>query len=243
MNTPLGYGIPCGVQIWLIWLDREPLQTDELVRWLSADETARSERFRFPEDRKRFVVCRAALRSILGARLDISPADVRFDYGEYGKPSLSGNTGESGLHFNVAHSRGLGCIAVASGRNVGVDVEAVRQLNDLDSLIRKTLARSEQRHIAGLPASDRLSAFFRYWTMKEALLKVVGVGLQWPLRDIELDLGIAGRIAGLPANLTAGGRLLIQELDLGDDHCGALATESDELPQIEYRIWRSGVLE
>jgi len=238
-NTHLYNGESCGVQVWLIRLDRESPQANQLVRWLSADEKARSERFRFPEDRERFVVCRAALRSILGARLGISPADICFDYGEYGRPTLRETTGHSGLYFNVAHCRGLGCVAVAAGHNVGVDVEAVRRLNDLDLMIRKTLAPSEQRHMAGLPAGDRLRTFFRYWTLKEALLKVIGVGLQWPLREIELDLSTRGRIARLPANLPARGRLLIQELDLDGDYCGALATESTDPPQIEYKIWPS----
>lgn len=238
-NTPLDNGAFCGVQIWLIWLDRESPQTNQLVRWLSADEQARSERFRFPKDRERFVICRAALRSILGARLGVSPADICFDYGEYGRPTLRGKTGDSGPYFNVAHCRGLGCIAVTSGHDVGVDVEAVRGLNDLDLMIRKTLAPSEQRHMAGLPADDRLRTFFRYWTLKEALLKVVGVGLQWPLREIELDLSIEERIVRLPDNLPTGGRLLLRELDLEGDYCGALATEATEPPQIEYKNWPS----
>ena len=238
-TTPLDNGALCGVEIWLIWLDRESPRTNQLVRWLSADEKARSERFRFPKDRDRFVVCRAALRDILGARLGVSPAEICFDYGEYGRPTLRGNTGDSGPHFNVAHCRGLGCVAVARDRNVGVDVEAVRRLNDLDLMIRKTLAPSEQRHIAGLPASDRLRTYFRYWTLKEALLKVVGVGLQCPLREIELDLSIKERIVRLPDNLPTGGRILLQELELDGDYCGALATESAESPQIEYKIWPS----
>jgi 4'-phosphopantetheinyl transferase len=184
------------------------------------------------------VVCRAALRSILGARLGVSPADVRFDYGEYGRPSLRGME-RSGPYFNVSHSRDVGCIAVASGYDVGIDVEAVRQLNALDQMIHRTLAPTEQRQIAALPASDRMRTFFRYWTLKEALLKVVGVGLQRPLREIEIDLGIKGRIVSTPADIPVRGRYLLQELDLGNDYCGALAVESVELPQIEYRDWPS----
>ncbi len=239
-TPPLDYGSPSGVQIWLIRLDRESPQTNRLSQWLSSDERERSDRFRFARDRCRFVVCRAALRSILGERLGVSPADVRFDYGEFGRPSLTRGMDRSGPYFNVSHCRDLGCIAVASSCDVGVDVEAVRQLKDLERMTRKTLAASEQRYIAAIPASDRLRTFFRYWTLKEALLKVVGVGLQWPLRDIETDLEIEGRIVSIPARIPTTARFLLQELDLGDDYCGALATQSAELPQIEYRSWPSG---
>lgn len=239
-TPPLDYGSPSGVQIWLIRLGRESAQTNRLSRWLSSDERERADRFRFPRDRCRFVVCRAALRSILGECLGVSPADVRFDYGEYGRPSLAGGVDRSGPYFNVSHCRDLGCIAVASRCDVGVDIEAVRPLKDLERMARRTLAASEHRHFAAIPASDRLRTFFRYWTLKEALLKVVGVGLQWPLRDIETDLGIEGRIASMPARIPANARFLLQELDLGNDYCGALATQSAELPQIDYRSWPSG---
>jgi 4'-phosphopantetheinyl transferase len=144
---------------------------------------------------------------------------------------------QSGPYFNVSHSGNVGCIAVASGYDIGIDVEAVRQLNDLDQMIRRTLAATEQRQIAALPASDRMRTFYRYWTLKEALLKVVGVGLQQPLREIEIDLGVKGRIVSMPADIHARGRYVLQELDLGNDYCGALAVKSLELPQIEFRDW------
>lgn len=237
---PLDIGLRNGVQVWLIRLDRESPQANRLVRWLSEDERERSERFRFPRDRHRFVVCRAALRTILGACLGGTPGEVCFDYSEYGRPRLTRDKERNGPYFNVSHSHNLGCIAVASGFDVGVDVEAVRHLHDLDQMIRKTLVATEKRHFAALPASDRLRTFFRYWTLKESLLKVLGVGLQWPLSGIEIDLGSKGRIASMPAKIPARGQFLLQELDLGNDYCGALATESAELPHIEYRNWTSG---
>jgi len=212
---------------------------DQLSQWLSDDETERGERFRFPKDRCRFVVCRAALRSILGARLGVSPADIRFDYSKYGRPSLAEQTERSGTYFNVSHSRNLGCIAVAAGCGVGIDVEAIRELSDLDSMIRRTLAETERRDITALPAGDRLRMFFRYWTLKESLLKVVGVGLQWPLREIEIDLGSDGRIVSMPARITDHRQFQLRELDLGKEYCGALAMESAELPRIEYRDWQA----
>lgn len=239
-NLPPEHGSPSDVQVWIIRLDRESPQANRLVKWLSGDEIERSERFRFSRDRDRFIVCRAALRNILGAHLGVAPSGVRFDYGEYGRPYLSAEASRSGPYFNVSHSRDLGCIAVATRFDVGIDVEAVRHLNDLDQMIRRTLSATEQRHIAALPASDHRRTFFRYWTLKEALLKVLGVGLQWPLHEIEVDLGVEGRIVSMPAKIAPRSRILLQELDLGSDYCGALATESTELPQVEYRIWVSG---
>ncbi len=238
-NFPPEHRSPSGVQVWSIRLDRESPLANQLVKWLSDDEIERSERFRFSRDRDRFIVCRAALRNILGIRIGIAPNGVRFDYGEYGRPYLTAEGARSGPYFNVSHCRDLGCIAMGGRFDVGIDIEAVRQLNDLDQMTRRTLSAAEQRHFATIPLSDRLRTFFRYWTLKEALLKVLGVGLQWPLREIEVDLGLEGRIMNMPAKIPARGRILLQELDLGNEYCGALATESPELPQIEYRNWEA----
>lgn len=235
--TSLELGPPSGVQIWIIRLDLESRQTDQFVPWLSSDEVARSERFIRPRDRNRYVTCRAALRGLIAARLDVSPDEVSFDYGEYGKPKLSESMRGDGLTFNVAHSQDLGCIAVGRGEEVGVDVEAIRPLSNLDSMIEKTLTRTERQYVLDLPENERLRTFFRHWTLKEAFVKAIGMGLQCPLREIEIDLCRPGRIGRLPSRAPADQRFYLHELDLGHDYCGAVATESVEAPRIDRWSW------
>jgi len=236
-TTSLELGPPGGVQIWIIRLDLESRQTNQFVPWLSSDEVARSERFLRPEDRNRYVICRAALRGVIAAHLGVPPGEVSFDYGEYGKPKLSGSMGCDGLNFNVAHSRDLGCIAVGWGDDVGIDVEAIRSLNNLDVMIEKTLTSTERQYVLGVPENERLRMFFRHWTLKEAVVKAIGMGLQCPLREIELDLCEPGRIVRLPSLVPTDRRFYLHELDLGQDYCGAVATGSVEAPHIDYWRW------
>ncbi len=46
--------------------------------------------------------------------------------GPNGKPVLSRKTDSLGLCFNLSHSHGLAMLAVALGREVGIDVERIR---------------------------------------------------------------------------------------------------------------------
>jgi len=225
------------VQIWIIRLDLESQQTNRLVPQLSSDEVARSERFLLPRDRNRFLICRAALRGLIAAHLGVPPGKVSFDYGEYGKPKLDGSMDCDGLSFNVAHSGDLGCIAVGWDGDVGVDIEAIRPVNNLDVMLDKTLTATEKQYVLDVPESERLRSFFRHWTLKEALVKAVGVGLQCPLREIELDLCEPSRIVRLPPRVAGDRRFYLHELDLGQDYCGAVATESVEPPRIECCPW------
>jgi 4'-phosphopantetheinyl transferase len=236
-TTPLESGPLDGVRIWTIRLDLESQQTNRLVSWLSSDELARSERFLRPVDRKRFAICRAALRGLLAAHLGVPPGEVSFDYGEYGKPMLGESMGCDGPSFNVAHSGNVGCIAVGWGGDVGVDVEAIRPLSNLDLMMDKTLTASEKQYVFGVSENERLRSFFRHWTLKEALVKAVGMGLQCPLREIELELCESSQIVRLPSRVPADRRFYLHELDLGQDYCGAAATESAEAPRIEEWLW------
>lgn len=114
------------IHVWHADLARSD---EERVRWeanLSPDEKERADRFHFVKDRNRFVVARGLLRELLGRYLRQAPASLEFSYGEYGKPSLSGENASSGLCFNLSHSSDLAVYAVARERNLGIDVERIR---------------------------------------------------------------------------------------------------------------------
>ena len=116
------------VHVWRIALDCG--DGDSLRSGLSSDELARAARFHFERDRTRFSVARAALREILAHYLGASPDEIAFVYGGHGKPALAPPHGD--LRFNLSHSHDVALCAVARGREVGVDVERIRELDDLE---------------------------------------------------------------------------------------------------------------
>lgn len=169
------------VHVWRSSLD---LPSDiELANLLSSDEQSRADRFRFAQHRQRFIAGRGILRSLLGRYLHIEPAQLEFIYSEKGKPSLANQR----LQFNVAHSQGLALYAIALDRPVGVDLEQMRAIADLDALAQRFFSPKEHAAIAVLSTSQKSQAFFRYWACKEAYLKATGDGLA-KLQELEISL-------------------------------------------------------
>jgi 4'-phosphopantetheinyl transferase len=149
-------------------LEREPRS------WLSAPERERAEAFRADLDRSRFVRRTAFLRGLLGELLDLDPPALRFEVGGHGKPRLD-PAQAAGLRFNLSHRSGEVLVAV-SAREVGIDVEEIRELDDLERIAARVLHPTELAAYRGLSTEERLPAFFRAWTRKEAALKALGTG-------------------------------------------------------------------
>lgn len=171
------------IQIWRVALERRAPEVTALEQCLAADEEARADRFRFARDRRRYVVTRGVLRTLLGRILDVAPAEIRLQYGPEGKPSLSPahGSGAEALQFNVAHSREVALLALAWETALGVDVEYRRELRDAEQIARRFFSAQEVTSLLATPAEQRRSAFFRIWTRKEAFIKATGKGLSQPL--------------------------------------------------------------
>jgi 4'-phosphopantetheinyl transferase len=174
------------LHVWTIALDVSP-PTEHPEEWLSAEERARASRYRFEADRRRFVAARTALRAILARYLCVPPASVIFTTGSWGKPMLDGARHGTTLRFNLSHSHELALVVVAHDRDVGVDVERVRMLPELDGIVARAFSADERMTLERLPPERRLHAFFKSWTAKEAYLKACGQGLRREPRHIEVQ--------------------------------------------------------
>src|SRR6184192_671852 len=166
------------------------------ARLLSDLERARVGRFAFEPDRNRFIVARALLRQLLAARLGVRPEAVELASGARGKPALAGRFATSDLRFNVSHCKDVAVYALSSGREVGVDVEAVRTLPDADDVAARWFSPREYATYRALEPGDRALGFFQCWTRKEAFIKALGEGLYHPLDrfDVSFAPGQPARI-------------------------------------------------
>jgi 4'-phosphopantetheinyl transferase len=191
---------------------------------LSDDERQRAARFRFERDRRRFAAARASLREILGGYLGEPPERLRFGQGAHGKPVLAWPAA-SGVCFNVSHSDALALCAVSRGREVGVDVEALRPLPDADALAERFFSAAELAELRRLPDARRLQAFFCCWTRKEAYLKAIGCGLLQPLDAFDVSVApedLDCRLS-VPAQPAEAARWLLLSLDAGPGYAAAVA--------------------
>jgi 4'-phosphopantetheinyl transferase len=184
------------VQVVSVPLTAAPEAVAELARCLTDEERVRASRFAFERDRRRFVVARAWLRRLLGSRLGVAPDAIEITYRPLGKPVLSQRFADSRLHFNVSHSEDVAIYAFSCGGEVGVDVEAVRAMEDADAIAARFFSAGENRAYRALDPRDRPLGFFNCWTRKEAFIKALGDGLYHPLDsfDVSLAPGESARI-------------------------------------------------
>jgi 4'-phosphopantetheinyl transferase len=170
------------LHIWRAALNASP---DELAYYeslLSPDEHARAERFHFLNDRQRYITGRGILRMLAGFYLDLEPADIFFEYGLYGKPTLQ----QHALQFNLSHSIDQAIYIFGWDSPLGIDMEQIRWLEGADDLAARYFSKSEIAWLRSLNGGAKLQAFFRLWTCKEAFLKAHGSGLNISLDQVEV---------------------------------------------------------
>jgi 4'-phosphopantetheinyl transferase len=237
---PRGFPAPPiakAVHLWVVPVADPPAPRGTLWSFLSEEERCRAARFRFPADRDRALVARGVSRLLLASYLSIPPAAVEFAFGAQGKPALARSPG--GIEFNVSHSGDWVLIGIGNECAIGVDVERIRPLVDLDSLIRQFLAPGEACSIHALPQEQRLEAFFRCWTRKEAYVKALGSGLSTPLDRFEVSTDQSAALLSVngTARGTEGWSLWSGSLD--DDHLMAAAVDQPDFA-VTCRVWRGG---
>lgn len=173
-------------------LHTEPDAIRASAALLSVEERRRADRFLFARDRNRFIAARATLRQLLGARLDADPAALELSYAKHGKPSVA----DSDLRFNMSRCDDLAVYAFAVGREIGVDVEAIRFVCDADDIVARFFSRYENDEYRHLDPHQKLEGFFNCWTRKEAFVKAAGEGLSRSLDqfDVTLTPGTPARI-------------------------------------------------
>lgn len=193
LSAPRAAGAPAGpdvnaTEIVVRRLDLAPEVVCALEGCLSGVERDRGNRFVFDRDRRRFIVARAQLRQLLGARLDVHPEAVELVYGTRGKPALARRFADSGLCFNVSHSDDVAVYAFSRDREVGIDVESVRVIHDADDIAARFFSRRENEVYRALDPRDKPLGFFSCWTRKEAFIKALGDGLYYPLDRFDVSL-------------------------------------------------------
>jgi 4'-phosphopantetheinyl transferase len=163
----------------------------------------------------------------LGRYLGLKPGQLRFCYGPHGKPSLAPPLEEEALRFNVSHSQGLALFAVARGRELGVDLEYVRPIAEVEQIVARFFSERESKAFSALPAGRRLEAFFNCWTRKEAYVKARGGGLALSLKqfDVSLAPGEAAALSCTGDDAQEVARWSLWALEPGPGYVAALAVE------------------
>jgi 4'-phosphopantetheinyl transferase len=212
----VGVAADPSIAVRTIHLEADLARLDHLIPVLSPDERDRANRFRFPQHRRRYIVCWGNVRAELSRYLDLAPAAIRFDRNPYGKPSVAG----SGVRFNVSHSGDWAMLAVSLDREVGIDIEHVDPRFAQDQIPERFFSPREVEQLRSLPEPQQTEAFFRCWTRKEAYINARGLGLALALDSFDVSL-----LPNDPPKLSRAGDWSIRNLDAPAGYAAAIVAE------------------
>jgi 4'-phosphopantetheinyl transferase len=194
------------VHVWTVPLNAPGARLAEFTARLTDEERLRADRFMREDVRRRFIVARAGLRTILGRYLAMPPEDVPIAIGSHGKPQFGNLAEANDLQFNLSHSGELALVAIARGCDVGVDVEQVRTIEHWQEIAARYFHPAEVAAIAAVPEAERNALFLRCWTQKEAILKALGIGLGRSLQSFAVgvndDVGHWVELKALAASMS-----------------------------------------
>jgi 4'-phosphopantetheinyl transferase len=232
--------VPCNAAVEVWWYDSietGPDEIESLARTLPAEQHAAAARFGNDVLRKRHIGAHAMMLDVLGCHADRPEGRFVLTRGSHGKPDIAGPGAVGHLRFNLAHSGAMAVVAIADGREIGVDIERVRPDIDIAGVARLCFTEREVAALAQVSQADYVAAFFSCWTRKEALLKAQGTGLMSPPADIEVGLGrYEPQTTGRPEAGPEG--WVMMTLDLGAGYAGAIAVEGPPGFKLSLHRWR-----
>ena len=236
VKSPQSILLDKSCHVWLVELRISPQQQKFYSSILSPDELHKAERFHFEKDRRSFIAARAGLRSILAYYLKMAPGDIVFDYLKYGKPILPKHLD---VEFNLSHSGTYALIAITKQVEIGVDIEEILWQDDLLDIARHYFSDSEYEALIQLPKDEVLRAFYRCWTRKESIIKLLGTGLQLPLNSfvVSLDKDEEFKLLSCDWDKRSHREWTFYSLPIGSSYMAALALEG-RVDNCKYYQWQ-----
>jgi 4'-phosphopantetheinyl transferase len=211
-----------GLSLWLASLVA-PAELVDRARLLLSDDERRNADRGTPAVRARRTLARAALRLALGRCTGADPAALRLLSDAEGKPGIDG----SGPAFSISHTDGWALIGVTSLGRIGVDLEGVVAIGELEAIARERFSAEAAADVLGVNGDARLWRFYRHWTRLEASLKARGIGLArglaagvgepdlrgWTVAEVDPGPGLIGTVVVEGTHSWSGARLRPGVLD------------------------------
>jgi 4'-phosphopantetheinyl transferase len=221
------------VDVWRLSLNSLGSMVNDFRAHLSAEENARAQRFKFHRDRKRYMLTHAVLKVILSLYEDMGPEALKFTENRFGKPELA-HPSSSNLTFNLSHSHEMALIGIARGRQIGVDIEYVKNDFEWKEIVERFFSPREIQMINALPKNLQHTGFFTCWTRKEAYVKATGMGLSLPLK--EFDVSPVPGAATLLLSHKEASEWSMKEVDVPESYVATVAVKGHDA-RIRYWDW------
>ncbi len=215
------------------WFSSDDAQPFPGASVLSPGEQEAANRFHKSQDANRFRNRRTALRHILSQYVPGHSQDLQFDTtcrhcgADHGKPRLMHGQKPSEFQFSTSHADGIGVVAVAQTREVGVDIESTTRANDMHEIASRFFTNAEQSAMRQARfGPEQTAVFLSAWSAKEAYTKLLGLGLAAPLEALD---STSWQDDAVPDPLTPNAtfRIYRPSLPLPTDRCFSLALAVD----------------
>jgi 4'-phosphopantetheinyl transferase len=171
---------------------------ERILSYVQPEEQARIKRFHFHIDAKRALVGRLLMRTALVQTTRVSWAHIVLQRSSKGKPywtppsDYKASPGSCIPEFNISHHGSWVVLATELDSLIGCDIMSIelpgrnKDINRFFVDMRNCFTEHEWPVIR-TQASEReqLAQFFTFWTLKEAFVKAIGVGIGFDLQRVE----------------------------------------------------------
>ncbi|HSD64457.1 MAG TPA: 4'-phosphopantetheinyl transferase superfamily protein [Ignavibacteriaceae bacterium] len=178
------------VHVWNYPLNIVDTDVEYFYGLLTDEEKKGIDKIRLQGVRDGRVISKVIVKDIISKYLGVNSDQIKYSYNRFGKPVLPEDINFPGLNFNISHSESLGIIALVKQKQIGVDLERIIDLADLDDIIKLCFSKNEQGFFKDLEGLEKTKLFYKVWTGKEAFIKAIGKGFSFPLENISFELNI-----------------------------------------------------
>lgn len=197
------------------------LNIDEISKKVSDRRIEKASKFKSDDDKKRSIAVEYLLNEMIEAckdsdlsrNIDLSDkyiqmmqdvsTPVTLEYDEKGKPHIYKSKGEDkadAIQFALTHSgEYVGCII--SEMPCGIDIERHSEKRDYEKIARRVLTENESELV------NNRDDFYNIWTLKESVMKAVGIGLSLDMTKIDFSCS-NGEWSTVVENIKYSGKVL-----------------------------------
>jgi 4'-phosphopantetheinyl transferase len=176
-----------GIHAWLLPVASGAATLQHFIL-LSDAEQKTAQRILSAEERNIFVISKAFLRVLLQSRTNVPADQWGFESNAFGRPFVEYPADYRNLYFSVSHTKGLTACVLAETSEIGIDVENISQDRGFIDIARGFFSSKELDVLTATPRKELNRKFYAYWTLKEAYVKAMGIGLSISLSSFWFDL-------------------------------------------------------
>jgi 4'-phosphopantetheinyl transferase len=230
---------PDHIDIWRTSLDLSSADVNEYFDLLDDGEKNRVDKYKSSKRSNEFIITRGLLRKIIAGLFKVPASSFQFKYTDKDKPFLTADILGVPLSFNISHSSSCALIAIGLNRDLGIDIEKIREDIDFMKLARRFFSKKESESLGNYPNEDIPSAFFSCWSRKEAFVKAIGDGISFGLSEFSISISPDQKEIKLTTHYDpiAARSWSINNISTGDEYMAAICSNR---PGYEFRLWQVG---